>query len=85
MKNAVRNEKPGPSLFLTWRNDEEARPGVVAVAGHPGAGPANRRDTVSVMAYQDTTCYVLLGMMASAGLNKNDTPLKDLYTNEFVQ
>ena len=37
------------------------------------------------MAYQDTTCYVLLGMMASAGLNKNDTPLKDLYTNEFVQ
>ena len=43
---------------------------------HEGKGINGPRDlkgrTVSVMAYQDTTYYVLLGMMASAGLNKND-------------
>ena len=43
---------------------------------HDGKGINGPRDlkgrTVSVMAYQDTTYYVLLGMLASAGLNKSD-------------
>jgi len=46
------------------------------LAVHEGKGingPADLKGrTVSVMAYQDTTYYVLLGMMASAGLKKND-------------
>lgn len=46
------------------------------LAVHEGRGingPADLKGrTVSVMAYQDTTYYVLLGMMASAGLKKND-------------
>lgn len=43
---------------------------------HEGRGINGPRDlkgkTVSVMAYQDTTYYVLLGMLANAGLTKND-------------
>jgi NitT/TauT family transport system substrate-binding protein len=43
---------------------------------HDGKGIGGPKDlkgrTVSVMAYQDTTYYVLLGMLASAGLTKND-------------
>jgi NitT/TauT family transport system substrate-binding protein len=43
---------------------------------HEGRGINGPRDlkgkTVSVMAYQDTTYYVLLGMLANAGLGKND-------------
>ena len=46
------------------------------LAVHDGKGINGPRDlkgrTVSVMAYQDTTYYVLLGMLASAGLNKSD-------------
>ena len=46
------------------------------LAVHDGKGINGPKDlkgrTVSVMAYQDTTYYVLLGMMASAGLKKND-------------
>lgn len=46
------------------------------LAVHDGKGingPADLKGrTVSVMAYQDTTYYVLLGMMASAGLKKSD-------------
>ena len=43
---------------------------------HEGRGINSPKDlkgrTVSVMAYQDTTYYVLLGMLAAAGLGKND-------------
>ena len=43
---------------------------------HEGRGINSPKDlkgrTVSVMAYQDTTYYVLLGMMAAAGLGKSD-------------
>lgn len=43
---------------------------------HEGRGINGPKDlkgrTVSVMAYQDTTYYVLLGMLAAAGLGKND-------------
>ena len=43
---------------------------------HEGRGINGPKDlkgrTVSVMAYQDTTYYVLLGMMAAAGLGKSD-------------
>ncbi len=43
---------------------------------HDGKGINSPKDlkgrTVSVMAYQDTTYYVLLGMLAAAGLGKND-------------
>lgn len=46
------------------------------LAVHEGKGINSPKDlkgrTVSVMAYQDTTYYVLLGMMAAAGLGKND-------------
>ena len=46
------------------------------LAVHDGKGINTPKDlkgrTVSVMAYQDTTYYVLLGMLAAAGLNKND-------------
>lgn len=43
---------------------------------HDGRGIGGPKDlkgrTVSVMAFQDTTYYVLLGMIAAAGLSKND-------------
>ena len=43
---------------------------------HEGRGINSPKDlkgrTVSVMAYQDTTYYVLLGMLAAAGLGKSD-------------
>jgi len=43
---------------------------------HEGKGINTPKDlkgrTVSVMAYQDTTYYVLLGMLAAAGLQKGD-------------
>jgi NitT/TauT family transport system substrate-binding protein len=46
------------------------------LAVHEGKGINTPKDlkgrTVSVMAYQDTTYYVLLGMLAAAGLGKND-------------
>ena len=46
------------------------------LAVHDGKGINTPKDlkgrTVSVMAYQDTTYYVLLGMLAAAGLGKND-------------
>lgn len=46
------------------------------LAVHEGKGINGPKDlkgrTVSVMAYQDTTYYVLLGMLAAAGLTKND-------------
>jgi NitT/TauT family transport system substrate-binding protein len=46
------------------------------LAVHEGKGINSPKDlkgrTVSVMAYQDTTYYVLLGMLAAAGLGKND-------------
>ena len=32
--------------------------------------------TITTMSYQDTTYYALLGMMASAGLNKNDANIQ---------
>jgi len=46
------------------------------LAVHEGKGINSPKDlkgrTVSVMAYQDTTYYVLLGMLAAAGLQKGD-------------
>lgn len=43
---------------------------------HEGKGINSIKDlkgrTITVTSYQDTTYYVLLGMLASAGLNKND-------------
>lgn len=46
------------------------------LAVHEGKGIAGPKDlkgrTVTTMAYQDTTFYALLGMLATAGLGKND-------------
>jgi NitT/TauT family transport system substrate-binding protein len=47
---------------------------------HDGQGISGPKDlkgkTVNVLAYQDTSFYSLLGMMASAGLTKNDVDVQ---------
>ncbi len=47
---------------------------------HDGAGITGPRDlkgkTVTVLAYQDTTFYSLLGMLASAGLTRHDLDIQ---------
>ena len=49
---------------------------LMQLAVHDNLGITGPKDlkgrTVTTMAYQDTTFYALLGMLASAGLNKND-------------
>jgi NitT/TauT family transport system substrate-binding protein len=49
---------------------------LMQLAVHEGRGIASPKDlkgrTVTTMAYQDTTFYALLGMLATAGLTKND-------------
>jgi len=45
--------------------------------GSPIKGPADLKGkTVTVMAYQDTTYYALLGMLAKVGLTKNDVNIQ---------
>ncbi len=49
---------------------------LMQLAVHDNLGITGPKDlkgrTVTTMAYQDTTFYALLGMLAAAGLNKND-------------
>jgi NitT/TauT family transport system substrate-binding protein len=46
---------------------------LVVLDGSPIKGPADLKGkTITTMAYQDTTFYALLGMLAKVGLTKND-------------
>ena len=50
---------------------------LVVHADSPIKGPANLKGkTVTVMSYQDTTYYALLGMLAKVGLTKNDVNIQ---------
>lgn len=50
---------------------------LVLHAGSPIKGPQDLKGkTVSVLAYQDTTYYALLGMLAKVGLTKNDVNIQ---------
>ena len=50
---------------------------LVVRADSPIKGPADLKGkTVTVMAYQDTTYYALLGMLAKVGLTKNDVNIQ---------
>lgn len=53
---------------------------MMVIAARPDAGINSPKDlkgkTVTVLSYQDTTYYALLGVLASVGLNKNDVNIQ---------
>src|SRR5690606_30515449 len=53
---------------------------MMVIAARPDAGIESPKDlkgkTVTVLSYQDTTYYALLGVLASVGLTKNDVNIQ---------